>query len=397
MGNIKKNRNSNGNGSIYYDNKREKWLAEIQWTDRNGNRQRKKFSGSKKIIVKNKLEEFKRQMIFTKGNIEKSDVTFREFSEYWLNSILNIKLKKTSYNRKELTLEKQVYPYLGEIPINQITHHDVQEMVNNLNKAGFSYSTVKKAYEAVNGCLREYRIKTSSSFNPCEGISLPANNQKDISNITFFNDKQCKLIVEEATRKYGTGKPVYRLGNAIVVLLYTGLRIGELLALTWSDLDFDEKTIAVSKNAVVVKIEDADTAHYKLINQESTKTKSGNRIIPMSNTALNAFQELFKINGDKKYVMSTKTGKQVTPRNINRMFHSILKETGIAKNDEDNCGVHTLRHTFASMLFRNGCDIKVVSELLGHSDTKITENIYIHIIQKQKVKAIENIDNFIQS
>jgi len=168
-----------------------------------------------------------------------------------------------------------------------------------------------------------------------------------------------------------------------------------LLALTWDDLDFDEKTINVNKNAVIVKIEDEDASHYKLINQESTKTKSGNRIIPMSDTALNAFKELYEINGDKKYVMSTKTGQQVTPRNINRMFHSILKETGIAKSEEENCGVHTLRHTFASMLFRNGCDIKVVSELLGHSDTKITENIYIHIIQKQKVKAIENIDNFI--
>ena len=69
-------------------------------------------------------------------------------------------------------------------------------------------------------------------------------------------------------------------------------------------------------------------------------------------------------------------------------------QTGIAKTEQDCCGVHTLRHTFASMLFQNGCDIKVVSEILGHSDTKITENIYIHVIQQQKVKAIQGIDKF---
>lgn len=82
------------------------------------------------------------------------------------------------------------------------------------------------------------------------------------------------------------------------------------------------------------------------------------------------------------------------PRNINRMFHSILIKSGIAKTYDDFCGVHTLRHTFASMLFQNGCDVKIVSEILGHSNTKITENIYIHILQQQKIKAIQDIDKY---
>ncbi len=87
----------------------------------------------------------------------------------------------------------------------------------------------------------------------------------------------------------------------------------------------------------------------------------------------------------------------ILPSNINRMFHSVLIGAGIAKDKKDKehlCGVHVLRHTFASMLFENGCDVKVVSEILGHSDTKITENIYIHLLQKQKVKAIQDIDKY---
>ncbi len=114
----------------------------------------------------------------------------------------------------------------------------------------------------------------------------------------------------------------------------------------------------------------------------------------MSEMTIKVLQELKKINGDKKYVMSTTSGNQVTPRNINRMFHSILKQTGIISDENNTYGVHTLRHTFASMLFQNGCDVKVVSDILGHSDTKITENIYIHVIQQQKVKAIQDIDKY---
>ena len=394
MSKIVKGRNSNGSGSIYFNESRGKWYAEIQWMDKNGEKHRKKFSDSKKTVVKNKLEEFKRKLIVSNGDVSTSTITFQEYADNWLTSILKHKLKPTSYTRKEVTLENQVYPHIGAIPINQITHSDVQDMVNKLSLEGLSYSTIKKAYEAVNGCLREYRIKTSTSFNPCEGITLPDKEQHDIADIVFFNDEQRALIKKEAVRVYSNGKPVYRLGNSIILLMYTGLRIGELLALTWSDIDFENKTITVDKNAVISKVDHEGKTQYKIINQTSTKTKSGRRIIPISDIAMESLREIYKINGDKKYVMSTSTGQQITPRNINRMFHSILTKTGIASSVDELCGVHTLRHTFASMLFSNGCSVKVVSDLLGHSDTKVTENIYIHVNQQQKVKAIEDINKY---
>jgi len=387
-------RNSNGSGSIFFDEARGNWRAQIQWTDKNGNKHIKKFTGKKKNEVKNRLEEFRKQLLISNGTFSNSSISFEEFARNWMETSQKNKMKPASYLRKEVTLENQVYPYIGNIPIDQITYADIQNMVNKISENGLSYSTVKKAYEAVNGCLREYRIKTSTSFNPCEGITLPSVNQRDISDIVFFNDTQRQMIKNEAVRLYSNGKPVYRLGHAIVVLMYTGLRIGELLALTWNDIDFENRTINVDKNSVVSKVYSNGESHYRIINQESTKTKSGRRIIPMSEIACNSLNEIYKINGDKKYVMSSSTGKQVSPRNINRMFHSILTQTGIAKTADELCGVHTLRHTFASMLFMNGCDVKVVSELLGHSDTKITENIYIHLLQQQKVKAIKDIDKY---
>ena len=365
-------RSANGSGTIYYSEKGEKWVAELQWSDRNGTRHVKKFSGKKKTAVKNKLEDFKRKLLIANGDFGDDDVLFQEYADEWLHTILRNSLKPTSYTRKEVTLQNQVYPHLGGIPINRITHSDVQNMVNDLADDGLSYSTIKKAYEAVSGCLANYRVKTGTYLNPCEGVTLPSNSTRDVSDITFFDADQRKLIYEEAVRRYGSGKSVYRLGNAIIVLMYTGLRVGELLALTWNDIDFENRTITVGKNAVVAKVEEKDGAHYRVINQKSTKTQSGNRIIPMTETAYNTLMAIKEINGNQKYVMSSANGKQITPRNINRMFHSILTKTGIANGVDELCGVHTLRHTFASMLFKNKCDVKIVSELLGHADTKIT-------------------------
>ena len=387
-------RNPNGSGSVFYDSARGKWRAQIQWTDKAGEKHVKKFVGAKKTEVKNRLDEFRRQLLISNGDISNGSVSFQDYAETWLKNSLRNKLKPTSYMRKEVTLVNQVFPHIGNIPIDQVTHADVQCMVNKLHDEGLSYSTVKKAYEAVNGCLREYRIKTGSSFNPCEGITLPITSEKPVSDIVFFNESQRSLIRNEAVRKCTTGKPVYRLGHSIIVLMYTGLRIGELLALRWRDVDFDNKTITVDKNAVVSKVVEGDESHYRIINQQSTKTRSGRRIIPLSDIASQSLREIFNITGDKEFVMSSKTGKQISPRNVNRMFHSILTKTGISTGADDLCGVHTLRHTFASMLFANGCEIKIVSELLGHSDTKITENIYIHLIQTQKIKAIQDIDRY---
>lgn len=103
----------------------------------------------------------------------------------WIINSQKYKLKPTSYNRKELTLEKQVYPYIGDIPISKLTHNDIQNMINNLTSQKLSYSTVKKAYEAVNGCLKEFRIRNAIFFNPCEGVVLP-NNQKKTLRILYF-------------------------------------------------------------------------------------------------------------------------------------------------------------------------------------------------------------------
>ncbi len=386
----------NGSGTIYYVESQGRWKAEMRWLDSRGIMQRRTFSATKKSVVKNKLNEFKKQLLLSNGNISKGAITFEEFAENWLTTKQRNTLKPSSYMRKEVTLRNQVYPILGDIPIDQISHMDVQNMVNQLSDSGLSYSTVKKAYEAVNGCLREYRIvsRLPGIFNPCEGIALPENKERAASDIVFYDEEQRKKIIAEATRTYSNGQPVYRMGYAFVVLMFTGMRIGELLALTWDDVDFEKNTILVNKNMVVVKADEKDPTNYKMLNQKSTKTNAG-RVLTINSATAVALHQLHLVTGKQKYVICTKQGKQIRPRNIERNFHNILKKAGLLEPGSGDCGVHPLRHTFASMLFQNGCDVKTVSELLGHSDTKVTENIYIHLIQEHKAMQMRDLDRFI--
>lgn len=385
---------SNGDGTVYFLEKENKWRAEISWKDAIGKTHRKSWQDKRQSEVKAKLSDFKKQLLLSGGNLDPQTATFREFADFWVEQILKPKVKPLSYQRKVSTLEHQVYPYLGGLSVGQITHISVQSMVNALSDSGLSYSTVKKAFEAVNGCLRYYRIKTATAYNPCEGVSLPENKRNDVSDIKFFSEEQRKKVFREATRTHANGACVYRLGWAFVLLMYSGMRVGELCALTWDDINFADKTISICKGAIEYTERDKDgIRHSTLLTQDSTKTKSGNRVIPMTNRAYEALTELQKITGGEEYIITSAKHKRIRPSRLDTTFHKILTAGKVVEEGE-TLGVHSLRHTFASMLFNNGCEVKIVSELLGHSNTKITENIYIHLIQENKAKAISMIDKY---
>ena len=116
-------------------------------------------------------------------------------------------------------------------------------------------------------------------------------------------------------------------------------------------------------------------------------------MLPMSNKAKEALIKLKEMSNDNNLVITTVNNRTPTRASIGKSLTRICKNAGIIDKHETR-GVHTLRHTFATMLFENGCSIKIVSELLGHCDTRVTENIYIHVIQKQKIKAIEDLDKY---
>lgn len=223
------------------------------------------------------------------------------------------------------------------------------------------------------------------------GVKLPKQAEKNIKAIQTLTEQEIPLYCQYATERYNNGKSIYRLGNALVLILFTGLRLGEAMGLTWEDIDFNKGTLTVRRTLEQVKNREKDENgnHFILI-EGTTKTKSGERTIPLNQTAFNALQELQKINGSFEHVLSSATGNPINPRNLNRAHDCILERAGV-----QHIGIHALRHTFATQLFSKKVDIKIISRLLGHSDVSITYNTYIHLMKEDMPSATAVLDNLL--
>jgi len=264
-------RRDKGDGSVY-QRKDGLWVAQI--TPAPGAKD-KYFYGKTETEVKRKLREFKKE-IARNDFFEIQKITVGEYMDNWLRTVKVNNLKPKSYDRQEVTLKNQVYRYIGDIQMGTLTVGDVQGMINGLVSEGLSYSTIKKAYNAVNGCFKLALIKGDVVKNPCLGVSLPKNLERQKSDIRFFSDDEIDLICRESVAGYGNGKQIYRLGYAVIVLMYTGMRIGELLGLRWADVDFDKRLITVKGSFVAVRNRDKDAAVKNvLLYQNSVKTKAG--------------------------------------------------------------------------------------------------------------------------
>ena len=375
-----------GTGSIS-QRKDGKWQGRVNLgKDINGKRKQKYFYGDTEREVKKKLKDYFIQgEKYNANNITK--MTLEEFLVDWLENILVNTLKPKSYAIKEYIIKQQIVPRIGLLQINSIVATDIQQMINDMIKEDLSYSTIKKAYDTLNQRFKLAISQEQVNKNPTLGVVLPKQKNKKNSEIQYFSEEQCKELIKEARRTQGCNNlNVYRLGELVPFLIFTGLRIGEAIALEWKDIDCDNKTISVNKNVVEVKSQDADK--YILKKQDSTKTDSSTRIVPISNNAMECIKKLKEINGDKRFVFASQTGKYLSPSNFNRMFRGIQK----ALKYEPILGLHSLRHTFATLMINKGIDVKIVSELLGHSNVSVTYNIYIHTIQSQKIKAINMVD-----
>lgn len=386
------NKREHGQGTIYL-RKDGRWYGAVQnGYNENGRPKMVTVYGKTEAEAKRKLKE-KIKLINSNGLILQNstikNVTVEEYCTNWLENVKINELKPSSYDRKETSLVNQVFPFIGMLQLSQLSIDNVQEMINQLRQSGLSYSSIKKAYEAINECCKYAVIRGDLSKNPCEGVTLPKNLKRQDGDIKFYTEEQIELLLKQSTVKYSNGKYKYRLGYGIQFLLYTGLRIGEALALTWEDVDFDNKIIKVNKNLKQVKNRDSDAqANYKIIIQNSTKTNSGHRIVPLNNKSIEALNHIKEVTGQYKYVFSTETGNNVYGRAYDTMFRKIQANC----NFENIYGVHALRHTFASLLFKRGVDVKTVSEILGHKDVSVTYNTYIHLIQEQKASAMSLLD-----
>lgn len=384
----KNTKNPNGSHSVY-KTKDGRWVAQIViGKSENGKLKYKRFTSDKQYVVIEKMREFEQGFTQIK-NANKSYL-----SDFLTGYIFNVKknvLKPSSFDR-DVRTGNLINKYIGDYTFEQLTAPFIQtELINKLKDDSYSYSTIHKVYVLLNECL-QYAVDTDKlEKNPCRLVKQPPKKMFEKKEIRWLSEDEIKLFKEQAVCKYKTGRDRYIYGLPISLIIYTGLRCGELAALKWSDIDFENKKIYVRNNIVTIyDYEDTEKKSRKVNLQTSTKTSEG-RTIPLIKSAediLNSIKSKYQeINSDGFIINNS--DKMVHVDTISDSYTNIAQTAGI----ENPLGIHTLRHTFASLLIKKGVDIKIVSDILGHKDVAFTYNIYVHILEEQKTYAMGLLDN----
>ncbi len=302
-------------------------------------------------------------------------------------------LKPVSYDRLEQTYNA-VCNYIGWTQLGNVSTEYIQAMINDLSVTK-AYSTVKKHYEFVKGVFQYAYNSQKITFDPCPAVQLPIERNMKVKT------KKTEILPEDITeKKYEFNNALRQSNNqffkhmpVLLLILNTGMRIGEALALEWSDIDFKNKTLKVNKTLTKAKERDEKgdvVGKNKKTFSDITKTESGNRIIPLNDMAITLLQQIQSYNMRKQistdYVACTVDGGYLSERNILRTFKSVLGVVGA-----EDYTIHALRHTFASRLLKTGTEISVVSKLLGHADINTTYSTYIHVLNDQMTDVMTGI------
>ncbi len=381
-------RRDNGMGSICQGSD-GRWRAKVHigFTE-DGKRKWKQFVGGSEAEVKSKLREYNRTARLISKDT--SGVLYSDFLNQWLYSKKIFSLKPSSFDRLESTVLNHIVPALGSDVINDITPIILQEFINQKVREGLSYSSIKKIYDAINASLRDAMFPpVSLPYNPAQVVELPKKRTlSGDTKVKYFSHDEVEAIKREVNRTYSTGAPVYPYGQAYILILNTGLRCGELLGLRHKDYDPQNGTLTVSSNQTTTKKRDRNgkaLSGYETRRTGTVKTYSGVRTLKLNDTAIDAIECLISQFPNAEYIVNNTKGNPLSSSDAIRTFNRILNNAEVEKNGR---GVHSLRHTFATYMFKNGVDAKVISEILGHSSVGITYNTYVHVMDDMKAQAM---------
>lgn len=387
---------ANGDGSIFKAREGE-WRAKIRLVDPlTGEKLPMKILyGKTEEDVKRKVREYKKNAL-NYSSLTTSKANAYEYFRKWLDKYKKNEIKVSSYDRLDAVLRLYLKDQFEVMQLKDITPDVCNDIINDLKDRGLSYSTAKKVYDAMNACFQFALDRGELAKSPMQTVKMPRKDKfvtkrKDNENARHLSEDEEAAFLAELDRKTGsTGRYVYRYRDAFILDLNTGLRIGELVALNWDDIDFEKKTLRVNKTAVMIKERDKDgepSGGVKQIIQESPKTSKSIRIVPLNKTALAALERLKEQAGGNTCVFPTQTGARLVMQSLEKQYSNIAKHCGI-----EGTSFHSLRHTFATRLFENKIDVKDVSTLLGHASVAITYNTYIHVIEERKSDAVSVLD-----
>lgn len=308
-------------------------------------------------------------------------MTTQELLIEWLECYEKERVKARTYWRYHGIIELHILPELGDTEISSLTRRRIQKFLTHKKKEGNTRSGEQLSSTSTNLMLTVFNLAFEYACdmelieeNPCVKLKrVPEDGRKIASFIKEEQRRVESLIKTEADRRL----------FGILLCLYSGLRIGELLALEWNDVDLENGIITIDKT---VYREKDNCGKWKLC-VDKPKTKSSERSIPLPSHIVKQLVEYQKY-GASKYVVENKKGERMSIRSYQYIFEKLTERAGVRK-----LNFLALRHTFATRAIECGMDIKMLSEIMGHKNASITLNRYAHSMMDTKIEMMNRLSN----
>ena len=350
--------------------------------------------------IKEKLEKQKEE---EKKNTIKDTTIFKDYLRWYIDNVMAPKVGEQTlltYNRS--------YEEIINFPTNNIC--DIQlcsfttkipHIQNFLNSLATKYArnTILNMWTVLGSALH-YGIK-HEKLPPLllEDIHIPNEAQVAVKkkDVPFLDAAWIPKIYNEIKSTYKNGNPKYKTeAYAIIMFINTGMRLGELKAARWNDIKNvnDRKSIRVDESIAEIKYR--DTPSKRLV--KSPKNETSIREIPLNNVACEALDYFDQLNPQHKpqdFIFLNNKKNPIRQQTLHRTLKRILRNIGYP--DIQGVSIHSLRHTFGSLLYKQGVDLKTISVLLGHKSIRTTEQIYVGITKEQKQNAVDVLDAIMHS
>lgn len=389
-------RRGNGEGSIFQD-KENRWRGVITvGINANGSQKKKTFYGKTRKEVSDRLNQalndFKNQKC-----IEDSKMKLSDWLSHWLDTYAIHDIRQSTRVGYELYIRGHILPLLGEVPLAKLTPARLQEYYNFKlkdgrldGKGGLNPKSLRNLHNMLHKALDQAVKLNLILRNPCDATVIPPNKKKEIRFLTV----QEQALLQQAV----AGE---RLGIGIMIDLFTGLRLGELLGLAWQNIDLEGGSFKVVQTVNRLKSFDRNDSNSTRIVVGEPKTEKSKRTIPLLGELVSQLQkykseqEIEKQNSygayqDQGFVLCNELGQPLDPKTYQDFFKRMLKKAGIR-----DINFHGLRHTFATRALEKGIPAKTVSELLGHSTITITLDLYTHVTEDLKRDAILKLEDLL--
>jgi len=393
-----------GEGTIYYSNKRKKFVGEFYTNERTSSGKKRKITviaETRPEVVKRMRKKMNEEQTKPQKNKETSLVEILTKSidrEYNLN-----KLKDSSYVRKKETLHIVEKMDFSNKPIKNIKAEEINRDFIKLKD--YSQSVLTKAYNLIKygfEIAKEMNLINENPFSSKFLIIKPKSN-KITKNIDALTIEEEKNLIKELEKGYDDYTDVF------FVLVYTGMRVGEVLALKKKNILLEEKKIIVSSTVTIDK-----NKKIKISEEKKLKTKNSERVIPILDNLYEILEKKVE-EIENEELLFTKKGNIIYPSTINSHFKRICKNAGIrtyktskkkilytkekikkgekqAQYLTSDVNTHMIRHTFATRAIEAGVSPSALSKILGHSDIQTTLNIYTSVLPKFQTEEMQKIN-----